>query len=114
METYIKKVIRKVEKFNADLEAYAKVAGDYELPETECSIEGFSEVGKYTYEVSGNETSILVKDGDGNEFDIYDDECVAYDEYEEAIKYDRRRLGMAWRIWKSENPDAELEKDDEE
>lgn len=114
METYIKKVIRKVEKFNADLDAYAKVAGDYELPEIECSIEGFSEVGKYTYEVSENEMSIVVRDWDEYEFEIDWEECCAYDEFDEAIRYDRRRLNKAWRIWKSKNPDAELEKDDEE
>lgn len=32
----------------------------------------------------------------------------------EQVKYDARRLRKSWRVWKSENPDIELEKDDED
>lgn len=31
---------------------------------------------------------------------------------EEQLKHDRRRLRKSWRVWKAENPDQEMEKDD--
>jgi hypothetical protein len=37
-----------------------------------------------------------------------------YDGVKESLAYDRRRLSKGWRVWKSENPDAELERDDED
>ena len=36
------------------------------------------------------------------------------DDYLDEIAYDRRRLKKGIRVWRSENPDAELEKDDED
>lgn len=110
----INRVIKMVERFNADLDAYAAVSGEYELPEIDSTIIGYSVVNKYTYKVSKNGTAIKVLDCDGIEFDIPVIESVAYDELKEALKYDRRRLSKAWRVWKSENPDSELEKDEEE
>jgi len=95
-----------VDRFNADLDAYASVSGDYELPEIDSTVIGYSVVNKYTYKVSKNGTAIKVIDCDGIEFDIPVIESVAYDELKEALKYDRRRLIKAWRVWKSENPNG--------
>ena len=35
-------------------------------------------------------------------------------ELEEQLRHDRRRLGKSWRVWKAENPDKEMEKEDNE
>lgn len=43
--------------------------------------------------------------------DIY---LIGWKGLEDDLKYQRRRLNKAWRIFKSENPDAELERDDDE
>ena len=43
--------------------------------------------------------------------DIY---LIGWEELEADLKYQRRRLNKAWRVFKAENPDAELERDDEE
>lgn len=39
---------------------------------------------------------------------------IGWEELEDDLKYQRRRLNKAWRVFKAENPDAELERDDED
>lgn len=104
--TMEKRLVRTIEKFNRELAEYQRVSGDKELPYIDCTINGYSVVNQYV--INGDE----VIDGDGIHYDVNDYESVEY--LYDAIKYDRRRLSKAWRIWKSENPDAEIEKDDDE
>ena len=105
-----KALVRKVEKFNADLAAYYKESGEEELPLIESTVVGFTPASPYTCQVL--KTRVKVTDTDGQTYTVTDE--WGLDEVLEALKYDRRRLAKAWRIWKSENPDAELEKDEEE
>lgn len=113
----------KVEKLKNDLREYFDASGDMSLPDIECTCIGYSAMGM----VEAND----IKDEDGNvtgfqatvddldykveyveeDGDIY---LIGWEELEDDIKYQRRRLNKAWRIFKSENPDAELERDDDE
>ena len=113
----------KIAKLNKDLREYFDASGDMSLPDIECTCIGYSPMGM----VEAND----IKDGKGNvigfratvddigynlEFveedgDIY---FTGWDELEEDLKYQRRRLNKAWRVFRAENPDAELERDDEE
>lgn len=54
------------------------------------------------------ETAVVYVEEEGEIF------LSGWEELEDDIKYQRRRLNKAWRIFKSENPDAELERDDDE
>lgn len=119
----LKSIKRAIAKFNAELEEYHKVAGDYELPLIECTIIGTEELLPYeitdetergfTCNADGYDYKItLCEDEDGEEYiDGWDN---GYDALKDTIAYDRRRLRKAWRVWKSENPDAELERDEDE
>lgn len=113
----------KVEKLNNDLREYFDASGDMSLPDIECTCIGYSAMGM----VETND----IKDKNGNvvgfqatvddldykveyveeDGDIY---LIGWEELEDDIKYQRRRLNKAWRIFRSENPDAELERDDED
>lgn len=103
-------VISKVKKLQKDLDEYYKTTGDHEgVPDIESTCIEFSEIRyevqkrkvvrreRYHADRTFNDTYKL-----NNEFQM--------DELEEQVKYDRRRLKKGWRIWKSENPDAELER----
>ena len=68
------------------------------------------ETEPYTCQVF--KTRVKVTDVDGQPYTITDE--TELDEVKEAIKYDRRRLNKAWRIFKSDNPDWELEHDTED
>lgn len=123
IETYKKKVL----KFNEDLEEYYKQDPQRVLPIIDCTIVGHEpfepyeiqeledEIGFRVYTTDGLDMVIRIqKDCDGKEF-VYGWDCAdGMDTLEDSIRYDRRRLNKAWRIWKSDNPDLELEKDDEE
>lgn len=103
----IKKSIKAIDKFNEELARYVAVSGDSELPIIDCTVVGTEPVQPYKYKVL--KTMLKVTDLTG-------DEIVVRDEYDaeelrESLKYDKRRLNKAWRVWKSENPDAELERD---
>lgn len=113
----------KVAKLNNDLREYFDASGDMSLPDIECTCIGYSAMGM----VEAND----IKDKEGNvigfhasvddldykveyveeDGDIY---LIGWEELEDDLKYQRRRLNKAWRIFKAENPDAELERDDEE
>lgn len=119
----LKSIKKAIAKFNAELEEYHKVAGDYNLPEIDTTIIGYSELTPYeiTDETERGFTCIAdgfgyvigyVEDEDGEEYiSGWDD---GYNNLKDSIAYDRRRIRKAWRVWRSENPDYELEKDNEE
>lgn len=113
----------KVAKLNNDLREYFDASGDMSLPYIECTCIGYSAIGLVDTQD--------IKDKDGNVFgfqstvddldykveyveedgDIY---LTGWEELEDDLKYQRRRLNKAWRVFKAENPDAEFERDDEE
>ena len=113
----------KVAKLNNDLREYFDASGDMSLPDIECTCIGYSAIGM----VEAND----IKDKEGNvtgfqatvddldykveyveeDGDIY---LIGWEELEDDIRYQRRRLDKAWRVFKAENPDAELERDDED
>lgn len=103
----IKSLIKAIDKFNADFAAYTKASGDSDLPIIDCTICGYDPAQPYTYQVL--KTRIKVTDADGMEYTITDE--LELDEVKEALKYDRRRLAKAWRVFKSDNLDWELEHD---
>ena len=105
------KILNKsIDKFNADLEAYFEANGERDLPLIDCTVIGYAPA--YLYEVKVNKTSVKVTDCDGMEYTVKTEADL--DEVKEAIKYDRRRLAKAWRVFKSDNPDWELEHDTED
>ena len=113
----------KVAKLNNDLREYFDTCGEMSLPNIECTCIGYSPMGLVDTQD--------IKDEDGNvtgfqatvddldykveyveeDGDIY---LIGWEELEDDLKYQRRRLNKAWRVFKAENPDAELERDDEE
>lgn len=113
----------KVAKLNNDIKEYFDISGDMSLPDIECTCIGYSPMGIVeTQDIKDNKGNITgfkatVDDIDYNveyveeDGDIY---LTGWEELEEDLKYQRRRLNKAWRIFKAENPDAELERDDEE
>lgn len=113
----------KVAKLNNDLREYFDTCGEMSLPDIECTCIGYSPMGLVDTQD--------IKDKDGNMFGfrayiddletavVYVEEegeifLSGWEELEDDIKYQRRRLNKAWRVFKAENPDAELERDDEE
>lgn len=93
------------------------------LPDIECTCIGYSPMGLVdTQDIKdeeGNvfgfrayidnlETAVVYVEDEGEIF------LSGWEELEDNLKYQRRRLNKAWRIFKSENPDAELERDDDE
>ena len=106
----IKSLTKAIDKLNADYAAYVKETEETELPEIDTTCIGWSPVEPYTYKEL--KTKFKVTDFDSNEYSIEDEWDL--DEVKMSIMYDRRRLKKAWRIWKSENPDWELEHDTED
>lgn len=113
----------KVAKLNNDLKEYFDTCREMSLPNIECTCIGYSPMGLVDTQD--------IKDKDGNVFGfrayvddletavVYVEEegeifLSGWEELEDDLKYQRRRLNKAWRIFKSENPDAELERDDDE
>lgn len=103
-ERQTKSLTKSIDKFNADLEAYFEANGE------RGTVIGYAPA--YLYEVKVNKTSVKVSDCDGMEYTVKTETDL--DEVKEAIKYDRRRLAKAWRVFKSDNPDWELERDIED
>lgn len=103
-------LIKAIEKFNADFAAYTKASGDSDLPIIDCTICGYDPAQPYTCQVL--KTRVKVTDADGIEYTVTNEKEL--DVVKETIKYDRRRLAKAWRVFKSYNPDWELEHDTEE
>lgn len=113
----------KVAKLKNDLRKYFDASGDMSLPDIECTCIGYSPMGLVeTYDMKDKEgnvigfhayidsleyTVVYIEDGE----DVF---LAGWEELEDDLKYQRRRLNKAWRVFKAENPDAELERDNEE
>ena len=113
----------KVAKLKNDLRKYFDASGDMSLPDIECTCIGYSPMGLVeTYDMKDKEGNVIGFQAyiDGLEYTVVyieDGEDVflaGWEELEDDLKYQRRRLNKAWRVFKAENPDAELERDDEE
>ena len=115
-----------VEKFNEELAEYVKLTGDNLLPDIETTCFGFSELepvvvseieNGFACDYDGLVYEVKIAyDEDGEEYvDGWDMSYEhPYDLLKDALAYDRRRMRKGIRIYMSENPDAELEKDEEE
>lgn len=122
MTHQIERYIKVVERFNNDLEKYYSESGERELPDIETTIIGFSELepaeihrtkNGFVAEFDGWSYPVTIEtDDDGEQYiDGWENGYMAL---KDAIAFNRRRLRKAWRIWKSDNPDAELENDNDE
>lgn len=105
-------LIKKVEAFKAELEKYYKATDGSEIPDIETTVIGSG--GVIDYRITKTHVIRTEKDS----FSTFEDKYkIGYhwDEVDlaEQIRYDKRRLKKGWRVWRSENPDLELEKDDE-
>lgn len=108
--TQLKRLARKIDKFNEKLAEYFNTSGEKELPSVDCTAVSIDTVDYYRYELL--KTKLKVTDCDGDKYDVVTEYDA--DQLREGLRYDNRRLAKAWRMWKSENPDAELERDNEE
>lgn len=113
----IERCIKKATQFNERLQQYIDTTGDDELPEIDCTCIGFSVLSPYTWEETENG---VVFDCDGipvrveQEYEDGEWYLGGVEELAESIKYDDRRIRKAWKVWRAENPDEELEKMDED
>jgi len=111
----------KVEQFNADLAEYVKITESNDVPLIDCTIIGYDQMEAYIIKDRKNGFDVIT---DGVKYEIRikriggKEQITGWidslDSLKEQIDYDRKRLNKGWRVWKSENPDAELEKDDED
>lgn len=118
IERAIERSIKKIRRHNEKLAEYVKATGDNQLPTIDCTMIGFEEVNPITWRET--EQGIAVDD---NGYRIYleqeQDEDGEYylsglEEFLDTLRYDARQLRKAWRVWRAENPDAELERDEED
>lgn len=110
-ESKKKALLRRIDKFNADLAEFTKANGSCELPSIDSTLISIDPAKPYEYHTT-KAGVLIVRDTDNNSYAI-EYEGDLYDPYgiDTSLKYDRRRLNKAWRIFKSENPDWELEHD---
>lgn len=117
----LKRLKKELEKFNAELEQFYAETGERELPEVDTTILGeFVNVEPYKVKEYGYGLRV---EADGFTWKVkeirMDDETWLTDwETCDGLRWDlqenRKRLRKGWRVWRSGNPDAELEKEDEE
>lgn len=106
---------KKIEKFNDQLNAYIELTGDNEVPDIDCSIISTSPMD---YIIIRETTNGFIYTDDGLDYAVeVVSECGDFwldgeDELDSNLAYNRRRLRKGIRVWKSENPDRELEKDE--
>lgn len=109
------RIRRKIEKYNNDLSEYIKMTGDNEVPEIDSTVIGYSTMEPIKVEEIKNGIA-YTEDGFRNEVTVESEcgECwlSGEDILDDILTYNRRRLRKGKRVWKSENPDAELEKDE--
>lgn len=111
-----KSLIKKIEKFNEELESCYETTGDDYLYWVDTTIEGDNAyIGPF--EVKDIDGGIEVSGGYGDEYEILDSDYEETFPYQvelllEDIKYYRRMIKKTLRVWYSENPDSELEKED--
>lgn len=116
-EKELARVRRKIAKYNQELENYVHMTGSNDVPDIECTVIGMSPMEKIQVTETPNGIG-YADDGFWQEVSVEED-CGEYwlsgvEELEDLLRYNRRRLRKGVRVWKSENPDAELEKDDDE
>ena len=108
----------KIAKFNQRLQAYFEMVEDETLPDIDSTI-----VGSYSpmelINVKDIENGfVAIIDGEPVTVQYVMDEgemwLIGDDELEDYLKYENRRINKGIRIWKSENPDYEEERDDVE
>lgn len=113
----------KVAKLNNDLREYFDACGEMSPPDIECTCIGYSTMGLVdTQDIKDKDGNVVGFQASVDDLDykveyVEEDDDIyltGWEELEDDIKYQRRRLNKAWRIFKSENPDAELERDDDE
>ena len=115
-------IIKKVLQFQEELDTYYKETENQEVPEVDSTIIGFGGIIRYEVfihpQLGGGEDRFVTRKETDRDSTLEDTYKIGYywDEQEliEQIKYDRRRLKKGWRVWKSENPDAELARDDDD
>lgn len=109
---------RKIEKYNKELADYVLMTESNEVPDIDSTVIGTSPMQSIEIKETKNGfkysddgcwwQSISIEFEDG---EVWVD---GEDELDDMLRYNRRRIRKGIRVWKSENPDAELEKDDEE
>lgn len=121
----IKTLVNNIDKFNKMLaDAIAEMDGDNEFVEVGTTIVEFSPISPIEYKVDGESIHIEF-DGEkytltyeeefdecidrNGDFSFYDDNYVM-----DGIREYKKRIRKSLKVWRSENPDAELEKDDDE
>lgn len=105
-------ISNKVKAFQRELARYYEATDYQDLLEVDTTIIGWG--GNVSYTVLETIIYRTEVEPDGH---IFEDRYrlrspMDVVELEEQLKHDRRRLGKSWRVWKAENPDMELEKDD--
>ena len=109
------RIRRKIEKYNRELADYVEMTGDNEVPDIDTTVIGTSPME--AIEVKELPDGIAYNDDEYWEEITIEEECGEFwvsGEYklDDLLKYNRRRLRKGIRVWKSENPDKEMEKDD--
>lgn len=106
-------LIKRVEAMIRELDEYYKATDHSEVPDIETTVIGAG--GFISYSIGKTQITRSEKYGSSTYTDKYRiGNEIQEEELLEQMKYDRRRIKKGWRVWRSENPDLELEKDDEE
>lgn len=105
-------ISNKVKAFQRELARYYEATDYQDLLEVDTTIIGWG--GNVNYTVLKTVIYRIEVESDGH---VYEDRYrlrspMDVVELEEQLMHDRRRLGKSWRVWKAENPDQEMEKDD--
>lgn len=85
---------------------------DIELPEISeiGAIDTDAEYG-FKFDFDEDIWRVAIREDEG---EFYIEEAEGLNGIPETIKYYKRRIRKAWKIWQSENPEAEEEKDEDE
>lgn len=110
------RIRRKIEKYNKELAAYVEMTGDNNVPDIDCTVIGTSPMEPIKVKELKNGLS-YAEDDWWTDITV-EQECGEYwlsgeDELDDLLKFNRRRLRKGIRVWKSENPDREMEKEDD-
>lgn len=110
------RIRRKIEKYNKELADYVQMTGDNDVPDIDCTIIGTSPMEPI--EVKETKNGIAYADEGWWEEITIEQECGEYwlhgeDELDDLLRYNRRRLRKGVRVFRSEDPDREMEKEDD-
>lgn len=110
------RIRRKIDKFNKDLKEYVNATESDLVPEIDSTVIGYSSMSPIN--IKETDKGIRYTEDDGASWEDIEvvGECGEFwvsgeAELDDLLAYNRRRLRKGWRVWKSNNPDAELEKD---